>query len=241
MIASTLLGARPPVLPVQVLVRSGQLFGLSEGTVRVALSRMVSKGEIVQQDDGRYALTGHLLDRQAWQERGRRPRLRRWKGEWVTAVVVAAGRTHTQRSAVRGDMRRMRMAELREGVWMRPDNLAAPPITDSAVAECLWATSRPEADPAALAASLWDLDGWSRHGEVLRTDLADWRRGAATDGTAEVLAPGFVLSAAVLRHFNADPLLPLELLPESWPGDRLRAEYEAFDAEFLGLWRSFMG
>jgi phenylacetic acid degradation operon negative regulatory protein len=240
-IASTLLGARPPVLPVQVLVRSGQLFGLSEGTVRVALSRMVHKREIEQEDDGRYALTGHLLDRQAWQERGRRPRLRRWKGEWVTAVVVVAGRTHTQRSAVRGDMRRMRMGELREGVWMRPDNLTAPRITDAHVAACLWGTSRPEADPAALAASLWDLDAWSREAEVLRMDLADWRRWAATEGTAVVLAPGFVLSAAVLRHFNADPLLPSELLPPSWPGNGLRSEYEAFDIEFLGLWRSFMG
>ncbi|MDQ3757078.1 MAG: PaaX domain-containing protein, C- domain protein, partial [Actinomycetota bacterium] len=35
---STLLGAHPPELPVQVLVRSGELFGMAEGTVRVALS-----------------------------------------------------------------------------------------------------------------------------------------------------------------------------------------------------------
>jgi len=36
-IASTLLGMHPPVLAAQVLVRSGELFGIAEGTTRTAL------------------------------------------------------------------------------------------------------------------------------------------------------------------------------------------------------------
>lgn len=232
-IASTLLGAKPPVLPVRVLVRSAGLFGIAEGTVRVALSRMVAAGELSQDDDGRYRLTGHLLERQARQEAGRRPRLRRWSGRWTTAVVVTTGRAPADRAALRLRLGRLRMGELREGVWLRPGNLAVAGAGFDDT-ECLWGAWRPDADPVALARSLWDLDGWAADAEALRERLARW---TADDG----LASGFVLSARVLRHFNADPLLPAELLPPSWPGDALRAEYEAFDAEFLRVWRSFMG
>ena len=35
-LASTLLGTRPPRLPVGRLVRAGALFGIAEGTVRTA-------------------------------------------------------------------------------------------------------------------------------------------------------------------------------------------------------------
>ena len=54
-------------------------------------------------------------------------------------------------------------------------------------------------------------------------------------GDVDALAPGFVLSAAVLRHFNADPLLPRELLDRRWPGDALRADYERYDRAYRDL------
>jgi phenylacetic acid degradation operon negative regulatory protein len=49
------------------------------------------------------------------------------------------------------------------------------------------------------------------------------------------LAEGFVISAAVLRHLQADPLLPPELLPEDWPGAELRAEYDRYDAAYRAV------
>ena len=42
------------------------------------------------------------------------------------------------------------------------------------------------------------------------------------------------MSAAVLRHFQADPLLPAELLDRHWPGARLRADYDRYDAAYRG-------
>jgi phenylacetic acid degradation operon negative regulatory protein len=38
-------------------------------------------------------------------------------------------------------------------------------------------------------------------------------------------------AAAMVRHLLTDPVLPGELLPESWPGTRLRAAYNDFAAE----------
>lgn len=222
-IASTLLGSHPPVLPVRVLVRSGELFGIADGATRVALSRMAAAGEVVAVGDGRYRLAGRLLQRQERQDSARRPVLRRWKGDWLLAVVPTGSRSAEARNELRGRMAELRLAELREGVWARPDNLSVARIEG-----CTWFTGRPDEND--VAGALWDLDGWASRAR----DLI--RRMKRTDE----LALGFVLSAAVLRHFNADPLLPPELLPRTWPGDRLRAAYEEFDAEFRRRWREFM-
>jgi phenylacetic acid degradation operon negative regulatory protein len=39
------------------------------------------------------------------------------------------------------------------------------------------------------------------------------------------------VAAAMVRHLLADPVLPGELLPVRWPGDRLRSSYNEFAAE----------
>jgi len=55
---------------------------------------------------------------------------------------------------------------------------------------------------------------------------------ALAPDTPAALAPGFELSASVLRHLLADPLLPEELLPAHWPGRRLRQAYDGWDARY---------
>jgi phenylacetic acid degradation operon negative regulatory protein len=57
--------------------------------------------------------------------------------------------------------------------------------------------------------------------------------------TTDALAPGFELSAAVLRHLQADPLLPEDLLPARWPGTRLRAVYDDWDARYRTTLRAW--
>src|SRR5690348_17330709 len=85
-LASTLLGIDPPWLPTRLLVRSGELFGIAEGTTRVAVSRMVAAGELVAERDG-YGLAGPLLARQDRQRASRRAEQGPWNGRWVLAVV----------------------------------------------------------------------------------------------------------------------------------------------------------
>jgi len=36
----------------------------------------------------------------------------------------------------------------------------------------------------------------------------------------------------VLRHLQADPLLPDELLPSTWPGRSLRETYDGWDRHY---------
>ncbi len=131
-------------------------------------------------------------------------------------MVTTSGSTAEVRAARRRGLGYARLAELREGVWMRPANLAVR-LPDSLEADVELMTARPE-DPHALAGRLWDLAAWSDRADSLLRGLDS----LAPDGP-EALAPGFELSAAVLRHLQADPLLPAALLPPDWPGARLRA------------------
>lgn len=216
-VLSALLGSHPPRLAARHLVSIGALFGIAEGTVRVALSRMVAAGDLLQVN-GQYTLPERLVERQARQDESRDPHTRPWDGAWEVAVVTAERRAAADRATLRHTMVALRLAELREGTWLRPANLvrAWPEVV---TAQCTLIDGRPHDDPTPL---LWDLDGWAAEAHGLERAL----------DRAEGLAEGFLVSAAVLRHLLADPLLPEELLPRDWPGARLRARYDDFDRRY---------
>ena len=240
-VASTLLGTDPPSLPVAFLVRTGALFGLAEGTVRTALSRMAAAGEVSSDGAGWYTLEGELVARQARQRRSRRAATVEWNGRWRMAVVVGGARAAAERAELRRAMARLRLAELRDGVWLRPDNLdPADPAwrSDTVDRQCQWFVAEPQLDlrrsDAELAAELWPLEDWARHATQLRREMHTLVERLEA-GDTDALAPGFVLSAAVLRHFVADPLLPRELLPRRWPGEALRRDYDRYDAAYRAV------
>ncbi|HEY8546028.1 MAG TPA: PaaX family transcriptional regulator C-terminal domain-containing protein [Acidimicrobiales bacterium] len=241
---SVLLGTDPPRLPVQVLVRTTELFGIAEGTTRTALSRMAAAGE-VEADDGHYALAAdRLLARQARQTASREARTRPgWDGAWSEVVVGAPGRRRAaaDRAALRAALGAARLAELREGVWLRPDNLGLRPgdLALPADTDVRWFRTFPLDDGPALAAQLWDLDGWAQAAEELRDRMAVLVEPLEA-GDRGSLRDGFVLSADVLRHFQLDPLLPAELLPAGWPGDALRKDYDRYDAAYRLVLRDWL-
>jgi len=232
-LASALLGEDPPELPVAHLVHLAGLFGINENRTRVALSRMAAGGEVSTDGDGRYRLAGHLLERQARQATSRLGETRPWSGGWRMAVITASGRAADDRSARRKRLVRARLAEQREGVWLRPDNIELrPDPADDADVELF--TGRPEGDGGALAARLWDLGGWALRAAHLVRELQ-----ARPPADPVDLAPGFVLSASVLRHLQSDPLLPEVLRPAGWPGAELRASYDRWDRQYrrvLATW-----
>src|SRR5580692_1182757 len=154
-LASALLGTNPPELPVAQLIRLCSLFGINENRTRVALSRMVASGEATSDGAGRYRLAGHLLARQSRQAASRAGATTPYGGEWWLAVGTVTGSSADVRGARRRTLAYGRLAELREGVWMRPANpavqLPAPVHGDIELM-----TARPE-DPVALTHRLWDL------------------------------------------------------------------------------------
>jgi phenylacetic acid degradation operon negative regulatory protein len=217
-VLSVLLGAHPAWASASELIRLTADFGIKEPTLRVALTRMVSAGDLVRSADG-YRLSDRLLGRQRRQDDAMRPRVRAWRGHWHVLIVTSVGTDARTRAALRTTMHHKRFSELREGVWMRPDNLDVDLEPDVA-ARVRILKARDDA-PVQLAGQLWDLPAWASTGHRLLDEM-----NAAGD------IPGrFVVAAAVVRHLLTDPMLPAELLPADWPGARLRVAYHDFADE----------
>ncbi|MER7934663.1 MULTISPECIES: PaaX family transcriptional regulator C-terminal domain-containing protein [unclassified Streptomyces] len=219
-VLSLLLGTHPPRLPVKDLLRLVEPFGVGGSALRAALSRMTAAGDLRRTDDAVYGLSDRLLARQRRQDEAVRPRTRAWHGDWEMLVVTATGRGPAERAELRTRLTRLRLAELREGVWLRPANLARalPGDVLDLTEPC---TARPSRPAPELAAHLWPLTAWADTARALLAHEAGVRR-----------APDrLTLFAAAVRHLLTDPVLPPQLLPADWPGDDLRTAYASYRAE----------
>jgi phenylacetic acid degradation operon negative regulatory protein len=217
-VLSVLLGAHPAWARAAELIRLTTDFGIKETTLRVALTRMVSAGDLVRSADG-YRLSDRLLARQRRQDDAMRPQLRPWHGHWTTLIVTSVGTDPRTRAALRTTLHHKRFGELREGVWMRPDNLELD--VDIEIRARMRIVQARDDAPAELAGQLWDLPSWAGTGQRLVAEMS-----RASDVPAR-----FVVAAAIVRHLLTDPVLPDELLPADWPGTRLRTNYNDFAAE----------
>jgi phenylacetic acid degradation operon negative regulatory protein len=219
-VLSVMLGAHPAWASAAELIRLTSDFGIKEATLRVALTRMVSAGDLVRSADG-YRLSDRLLARQRRQDDAMRPQQRPWHGFWTTLIVTSVGTDARTRAALRTTLQDRRFGELREGVWMRPDNLELD--VDAEVRGRVRIVQARDDAPDELATQLWDLPSWARAGQRLVAEMS-----TATDVPAR-----FMIAAAIVRHLLTDPVLPEELLPAGWPGTRLRAVYNDFATELL--------
>ena len=218
-VLSLLLGAHPPELAVRDLVTVGEHFGIAEPTLRVALTRMVAAGDL-DRTDATYRLSARMLERQRRQDVALEPDRVGWAGDWELVVVTSAGRSAGDRAELRASMVGLKLAELREGVWTRPANLARslPDWPDD-----LLTTFRavPDDDQRALAHRLFDLSGWNRTAQQLLVAVT-----SASSG-----ADRLAVAAAIVRHLRTDPALPEQLAPDGWRGPELRSTYADYQAQ----------
>lgn len=219
-VLSVLLGAHPAWATAAELIRLTDDFGINDNALRVALTRMVAAGDLIRSADG-YRLSDRLLARQQRQDEALAPRLHDWDGTWTTLVITVVGVHAKTRAGIRKTLQDNRCAELREGVWLRPANLDVA-LTDELRGRVRILRSRDD-EPAALAGLLWDLPAWSATGHRLLDEMAG----------AQTVPQRFVVAAAMVRHLLTDPLLPDELLPRGWPGQRLRTAYRGFADELV--------
>jgi phenylacetic acid degradation operon negative regulatory protein len=216
-VLSLLLGTPTRSLSAAQLAAASRYLDINPATVRVALTRAVSADERVR-DGSHYRLGPRLVERRARQDA--HEAVVPWDGTWETAVVVTTGRSGTDRASLRARLAGARLAELREGVWMRPANLRHAAADLSSVDVRLFAAT-PHDDSTGLAAELWDLAGWADETVRVLTAL---------DGTS---APGprLAVAAHLVRHLATDPLLPDELQPDDWPAAEARQAYARYLAE----------
>ena len=234
-LATALLGADQPHLTVGELVAIASLFGISDGAARTCLWRMVSNGELAS-DDGTYALAGGLLERRQRVDEASRiddQAAPPWDGTWELAVVSLERRSAADRVALRKAAIALHLAELREGVWFRPDNLdpdRLPGLRAVLDRQCVHFHDAATDIPAETVRSLFSLDDWAADARRLTLAVRDELDAEAV--AADDFTYRFGLSVTVVRHLQLDPLLPVELLPQEWPGQDLRSAYRRFDEVF---------
>jgi phenylacetic acid degradation operon negative regulatory protein len=232
-LASSLLGADQPRLPVGALVAMASLFGISAGAARTCLWRMASSGELTS-DEGSYALAGRLLERRQRVDDASRiddAAARRWDGTWELAIVSLERRPAADRLELRKAATALHLAELREGVWIRPDNLDPQRLPTSRAVldqQCTHFHGAATDITAGTMRSLFCLDAWADDARILTEAMNDEPDATGT----ERFTYQFALSIAVVRHLQLDPLLPAELIPNRWPGRTLRSTYRRFDEAF---------
>src|SRR5689334_24079919 len=116
-VLSVLLGLHPAWATASELIRLTTDFDIKEPTVRVALTRMVSAGDLVRSADG-YRLADRLLARQRRQDAAIDPKTLPWHGDWTTVAITTVGADARTRADLRNDLLQNRFGELREGLWL---------------------------------------------------------------------------------------------------------------------------
>jgi phenylacetic acid degradation operon negative regulatory protein len=234
-LATALLGADEPHLTAGELVAIASLFGISDGAARTCLWRMVSNGEL-NSDDGTYALAGGLLERRQRVDEaahGDDTVAPAWDGKWELAIVSLDRRSAADRLALRKAATALHLAELREGVWIRPDNLGRdrlPTLRAVLDRQCVNFHGAATDIDLETVRSLFSLDDWAVDARMLITAMSDELDTEAVD--ASDFTYQFALSVAVVRHLQLDPLLPADFIPREWPGQDLRGAYRRFDEVF---------
>jgi len=237
-------------MPVRVLVRAGDLFGISENNLRVALARLVQAGRVERDERGRYRMgeAARPVNRRVTAWSAVESRLRPWSGDWI--AVWTAGLPRGNRRALRAGERALRLEGFRAlepGLAIRPDNLAG---GVAALREDLHELGLDPAAPVARLAdldaereararSLWDAEGLPAAHRTSRHAVD--ASAARLDGlpVPEAMVESFRVGGAALRTIVLDPLLPDALVP----GDERRALVAAmtdYDRRGREAWRGFL-
>jgi phenylacetic acid degradation operon negative regulatory protein len=241
-ILDMLRSARSRQRTARSLVAAGELFGFSENTVRVTLSRLMARGLIESPERGLYRLSEQTDALNDFVERWRlgEARVRPWQpGSWVFAHFQ--GDTASSRWALDA----LGFREVRPALWARPDNLALQPgqLRDLAFGIGL--------EPAVLLI----------HGEPADADapsrwLRAWHPAELDDGYADALerlqrsarrlpklAPAqaqlecFSLGGEMIHRLAKDPLLPAEFVNVPAREALWRAMLE-YDQQGKEIWAS---
>jgi phenylacetic acid degradation operon negative regulatory protein len=236
-LASALLGSDHARLTVAELVAVAALFGISAGAARTCLWRMVSNGELTG-DEGSYALAGRLLERRQRVDEASRTddaAAPRWDRTWELAIVSLDRRSAADRLELRKAATALHLAELRDGVWIRPDNLdpqRLPTSREVLDRQCTHFHGAATDITPDLLRSLFSLDEWIDDASALIEAMNFALNTSRRDDSTESFTYDFALSIAVVRHLQLDPQLPVELIPKRWPGHTLRDTYRRFDDVF---------
>lgn len=204
-------------------------FGVNDRLLRTSVFRLVQEGWLVASRDGRrsaYAIEPEATSRFERANRRIYAALERpWDGGW-TLLLLAPHGENGERQALRKELLWEGFGQVAPGVFAHPapqegvlDELLARPGMAEQLFCCRAAdlpgvAARPLRE---LAAACWDTRPVAEH---YRAFCAAFRPllEAAPTSAQEAFAARTLLIHAYRRVQLHDPMLPLALLPEGWPG-----------------------
>lgn len=224
-----------------------EVCGQTPEQVRSCLRRLVGEGLFTREGEGRGAVFRSTSEgHRALQSTLRRHRLayaqdatgRGWDGRWRLVAFAVPEDRRAARDALRDRIVALGGVAVQGGFYVSPHDWLTDVLDTAAelgvAHQVTTATTDDlrvgdESDPRRLARRLWNLDDLARRYE----DFVERYRGvpAALEAMrerherltdAEFLAGALVTAVDFQRCFNADPLLPPELLPRPWPGRTAR-------------------
>lgn len=239
-ILDLLLGVPAPGQAVRHLIDAGRLFGFSENTIRVTLSRLVNRGTVESPERGWYHLAKHTDGVYDFVQRWRlgEARVRDWEaGCWLLAHLQTATKSN------RWALQALGWREVRTGLFARPDNLAM------SLDELAQVTASVGLDPDALVIPAnvnseasgwwahWDPQQLSDNYRALTERLLRSTAQLGTLSSDDARLETFSLGGEVVHELAKDPLLPAEVIDV---GARERLWREMLDYNALGrdIWKS---
>lgn len=235
-------------MPVAALLKAGEIFELAEGSLRVALARLLASGRVERDERGRYRLGPAATPLQGAVGRWRSldEQVVGWDGRWWGVHQSAA----PARAARRGHEQALRLHGFRPltgELTLRPANLVGGShalrvrLRELGLAPGTLVFALDELDPTtdARARGLWNV------GQLrirYQGSLAEIEASAARlpDLTAEAaMRESFLLGGRVLQQLALDPLLPAEILD---PSDRrdLAASMRRYDRLGRTAWAGLL-
>ena len=210
-------------------------FGLSEGAVRTALSRMSKRGWLSARRSGRrsfYRLTprARTLLEEGQERIYRPPPATTWDGTWLLLAYSIPEGDRRLRDRLRDRLAWLGFGSMGNGMWISPHDVArdalraASELGVESHIECFRAQRLSTAPIAQLVKDCWDLPSidaryaafarrWRARLETLRA-----REAAGTLTDDEAFAARFELVHEYRVFPSIDPALPSPLLPDSWSG-----------------------
>lgn len=224
---------RPGPVPVQSLIRLLAPFDLSEGAIRVVLSRMVRKRWLSSTRRGHYGLTARgrrLLEagaekifHPAWDEP--------WDGQWFLLAYSIPEERRQVRDRLRDRLAWLGFGSLGNGLWISPHDVGAEVAELARVLGlenrlvCFRGPAAGSTTTADLVSTCWDLPAINRRYEAFIGRWADEFTRCRDALSADRVSPEdcFSLRFRLMHEYREfpllDPYLPRSMLPRNWGGE----------------------
>ncbi len=241
-----LSAARGEPLTTPMLIGAADVLHLSPNAMRIALSRLTARGDVITPRRGAYALSPRRLLSYSRVRTGFATRVP-WRGDFLGVLTADLPRRNS--TLVRRRTNALALAGFRSlghGLFVRPNNLSGGPKTVAAQLTRLGLDS---------AAELIGVTLDERQGArlALRYQVStDDKKAVALTRKVEALLPvmrrrpprqiaasSFWLGDEVLRFLARDPLLPGRLADPA-PRRKLARVMSALDDRGLAVWRALL-